>query len=106
MTTERCAYCGERGSKMSKHTPVPWRVIEYSADCFAVVGTGRAICEIEDMDRERGEADARLIAAAPDLLAAARMAIEHLLWGYPFTKEDTEELLRAAINKAEGVADE
>jgi hypothetical protein len=54
---------------MSEHTPGPWEVIESGSRCpteWAVVADSRKgfVGDIEQ------EADARLVAAAPDLLAA------------------------------------
>ena len=56
---------------MSKHTPGPWRVIRYANDAGGI--------DTEDSreilySRRLGSADARLIAAAPDLLAACKDA--------------------------------
>jgi hypothetical protein len=55
---------------MSKHTPGPWVIKEIDRDegvrvSFGLVGCG---CRVYGMPE--GEANARLIAAAPDLLAA------------------------------------
>jgi hypothetical protein len=55
----------------SKHTPGPWRIS--LVDETLIQGGGRDVamaCGDYDTDFERMEANARLIAAAPDLLAA------------------------------------
>lgn len=60
---------------MSKHTPGPWRV---SGDSVASVLTNVVLCQTFSPAPYRGEAqreaNARLIAAAPDLLDACKMA--------------------------------
>lgn len=64
---------------MSKHTPGPWEVSE-DDPCEIESADGRFVAMVLpapelnwDMNAER-EANARLIAAAPDLLAALRAA--------------------------------
>jgi hypothetical protein len=85
---------------MSKHTPGPWR---YKADggnymlifCSNDEGWGdnlRGYC---------GEANARLIAAAPDLLEALREAL-HLIDTTSPIEGDTVRRARVAIDKATG----
>jgi len=90
------------------HTPGPWRIgvrLPFSGDKF-IYGAGGA--EVADCDRvtnfpEVNRANAQLIAAAPDLLEAARSAIE---WAaqvpYPYREWPFVCRLRAAIAKAEG----
>lgn len=80
---------------MSRHTPGPWQVPHFATDspceCRSVVALAcypGAICEIfADNGKsigdggngapplEQAKANARLIAAAPDLLAACKLAI-------------------------------
>lgn len=69
-------------TKKVRHTPGPWEVI--AADDYFVEATiiprergvvifnlyENAICEVSNSPRDLGEANARLIAAAPDLLSA------------------------------------
>lgn len=53
---------------MSGHTPGPWKISPYSSIVgIAVYGDGIVIAGVRG-GKERSEADARLIAAAPDLL--------------------------------------
>ena len=54
----------------TKHTPAPW---EYNGDGFIVHSRGD-ICSIDNGN----EANARLIAAAPELLAACRKSLPFL----------------------------
>lgn len=93
------------------HTPGPWRINRF--------GGYRAI-EQEDrggqctvvIDHVRSEADARLVAAAPDLLAAAKAAeriIGEFMADGPLADDDlrdrvTLDALGAAIARAEGGA--
>jgi hypothetical protein len=56
----------------SKHTPGPWRYQE-SSDAYTHIvraGENYFICQLPQDTSGKAEANARLIAAAPDLLAA------------------------------------
>lgn len=55
---------------MSKHTPGPWVIKEIDHDEGARVSFGLVGCGCRVYGMPEGEANARLIAAAPDLLAA------------------------------------
>ena len=57
---------------MSKHTPGPWK-----ADEGMIVVAGHCVATYHSRDAcgEETEANARLIAAAPDLLAVVRMVV-------------------------------
>src|SRR4051794_13527039 len=62
---------------MVKHTPGPW----YMAGVPAVLsrdGVGIADCRTVDTTPQEQEANARLIAAAPDLLAACKALLADL----------------------------
>lgn len=110
---------------MSKHTPGPWEAseIDDGFDCGHVIRMGESIaspyhyashhrieydhgCDPEDnRDQfEEAEANARLIAAAPDLLEAARVILASIdEQGTPLSRSAIEDTpLRAAIAKAEG----
>lgn len=92
-----------------KHTPGPWHFHANSEDYteydIEPHGWGRYI-EIKDRTNE-GLANARLIAAAPDLLGACKVAHDAILgvcqagWG-PGQIESYLKELNKAINKAEG----
>ena len=96
---------------MSKHTPGPWTFVHEGG-----IDGGYFIDAKEDvvvLPRGRlNEADARLIAAAPDLLAAmheiSRCCDERASFdGDPAMKrwcKATSEVARAAIAKAEGAS--
>ena len=82
----------------AKHTPGPWKVVEdfideqQSLDYMSVIS-----CDAEIASRIRVDADARLIAAAPELLAAAL----EFMNGEGNVKA-TRDMFRAAIAKATG----
>ena len=84
-----------------KHTPGPWT---YDRSGYSLyVNSGRELVTALSMDGKRletSEANARLIAAAPDLLDALLMVLDdpNALDGRPRTYE----YVRAAIAKATG----
>ena len=84
---------------MSKHTPGPWTAEPNSAHgiSFSVEGGGRLIT------RFASAADARLIAAAPDLLAALRAMTDYMAYAEALGEDKAVfKNARAAIAKAEG----
>lgn len=62
-----------------KFTPGPWRVVPLgSTGKLAVVAGATAICTLDANGlSEQKEANATLIAAAPDLLKAAQLMLDH-----------------------------
>ncbi|MDT3468959.1 hypothetical protein [Stenotrophomonas maltophilia] len=87
---------------MSKHTPGPWAYQEDS-DAYTHIVRGpnnRFICQLAQVTSAEIEANARLIAAAPELLEA----LERILKGALSLPRFAEELARAAIAKATGGA--
>jgi hypothetical protein len=95
----------------AEHTPGPWSISR--AHPSAIVGgkiyqftngSGQrqvAMACVMDEDNGSMEANARLIAAAPDLLDAARAALDDLISdGHEHYR--VAEVLRAAIAKATG----
>lgn len=99
----------------SKHTPGPWEVLHCGIDSETILvqsGDGLEICTTigEQMGLPEEAANARLIAAAPDMLAACKSALEVLdeacQTGYHDAEKDapTARELEAAIAKAEGGA--
>ena len=84
----------------TQHTPGPWRV----TTAKVMAGNGRAICLIENRKLHEGfqesSANARIIAAAPDLLAALEVVREYMDHAADqFSYEDIVQI-RAAIAKA------
>lgn len=92
---------------MTQHTPAPWKI---DAECSAV---GNNFCIHDTVDNlhiaetlqifGQDEANARLIAAAPELLYALEnlLAVKNCEGGTMF---DSDEIARAAIAKARGEA--
>lgn len=94
--------------KKTKHTPGPWSIGESRDHRIAVCGGHFIIGVLEGIYQPRGNADARLIAAAPDLLAACQdLDCPELfsILAAGFGEERAAQLvngLRAAVAKAEG----
>ena len=85
---------------MSKHTPGPWEAGRLAGPDQWMVSGGpdgnrTSIADVS------GEANARLIAAAPDLLRACKYVAEIAVAWDPLTPGDIAEVL-AAVAKAEG----
>lgn len=91
----------------AKHTPGPWEI--FPTDNLKVVtrsGRGTDVIEIAQCYHYNGEANARLIAAAPELLQALKVALAQVnsALDVTFTNEGytTAKVIRAAIAEAEG----
>jgi hypothetical protein len=88
---------------MSKHTPGPWGTYDTAAYGIHICKGGIAGQHIASAQRYVGltqdetVANARLIAAAPEMLAALRELLERCDF-------EAQEMARAAIGKAEGGA--
>lgn len=91
----------------SKHTPGPWFHYDdrSSTERHEIVAMGKTVarvyctngCEAED------KANARLIAAAPDLLEACEAMLEEMqVWETEQGEHPAATLARAAIAKAKG----
>lgn len=90
------------------HTPGPWDVQDPlgGGPNEWIFADGLYIAEV-DGEREEADANARLIAAAPDLLAALKDAVEYLELQLECSGEDTGEtamirLFQKTIAEAEG----
>lgn len=64
----------------TKHTPEPWKVYgrDGKSKCYVTDADGRTIADLDSFctgadSAEQTEANAKLIAAAPDLLAACKL---------------------------------
>lgn len=85
------------------HTPGPWRV-EFRLNRLMVRAGEADVVAVAMPDEQDSKANARLIAAAPDLLAALEMFVDQ----YQGSGQDERELrpemiaARAAIAKAKG----
>ena len=105
---------------MSEHTPDPWRVEAgttliwgaCNAQDLSTYGMGYPIVECrispersswaKGPSEAEGEANAHLIAAVPDLLAALHLVRMSVGWQYMVM--ETRAIIDAAIAKAEGLA--
>ncbi len=85
---------------MTGHTPGPWRVDNYAEFAMVITPTGMEIGNATERESAcLTLADAQLIAAAPELLQACKMALNDRMF------KDWPEIataLIAAIAKAEG----
>lgn len=91
---------------MAKHTPGPWR-LERGKGTRSING-GRIVANdgrqvagltiVADKPLDQKEADGRLIASAPDLLAALSALVE----AHPLAVSDSFKQARAAIASAMG----
>lgn len=80
------------------HTPGPWYTMAKGNDYQSPVsqeGTGKTVA----LTYTTNDADAHLIAAAPDLLAACEAMLEHRECP---TRSPEARLMREAISKAKG----
>ena len=87
---------------ISKHTPGPWTV-EHDYMPFVINGGGSIVASVTGTAAIRPEApaNARLMAAAPELLAALKLAREAVvIYGNVKTDERLVPTLDAAIAKA------
>ena len=97
-------------NKDTAHTPGPWRVApaaDYlSSDINVDAGKRGYICLAGVRGDTQAEANARLIAAAPDLLRALDNLLEQHMAGVDLSVRDRHEWLRAAaaVARATGVA--
>ena len=89
----------------AKHTPGPWR-LDNRGTTYIVDKPGdgyitRDICRMDSstMSAFHQEGNARLIAAAPDLLEALKM---YLIAGHKEARRAASVVAKAAIAKAEG----
>jgi hypothetical protein len=105
---------------MSKHTPGPWKVLEHSWSDTSIVAEGfdHGIClldinhateESQEADEALMAANAHLIAASPDLLAALKALVQQVERGdFDHIGADHPDsavgAARAAIAKAEVTA--
>jgi hypothetical protein len=86
----------DEGGKMNKHTPGPWKA--FTGWVGLKPGHGPVIAQIPNYPYGDTEANAHLIAAAPDLLEVAKRALNMSARVHP----DFYTQIRAAIAKAEG----
>lgn len=96
----------------TKHTPGPWQAqpeTDYVPAQVSRLGEKAAIVDVFGDNREQRGANARLIAAAPELLLALRLMLDAVPsnklhpQGYTDSKQNrANDAARAAIFKAQG----
>jgi hypothetical protein len=96
----------------TKHTPGPWTQYRDSRGNVRIQGNvqGGPVAFIEEMNNtggtEQDHANARLIAAAPDLLAACQEIIDGMVDGKNSTNKNVTmyaiQMVKSAIAKATG----
>jgi hypothetical protein len=85
------------------HTPGPWRVINDDAGTEIVGAMGSSIARWDFALMDEADANARLIAAGPDLLEAAKLATATVeAAGGQHVFKEMYAALQVAIAKAEG----
>ena len=89
---------------MSGHTPGPWKWFDYPDGRKLLCAQNRAVIHCPDASITCDSDDARLIAAAPDLLAALKAMMDGAYGNPSFPDENAlvEEEAAKAIAKAEG----
>jgi len=96
-----CAFCKE--PTMTQHTPGPWRVNDWGEPEYLDGMKAQYIINAKGEDRTAvvfGQANARLIAAAPELLEALRSILPLAVHTSP--EDVAVHTARAAIAKATG----
>jgi hypothetical protein len=99
----------------AKHTPGPWCPVLYGYfytlqidDCYgsawAVVVFHLLTEEIDRVESAKMHANAKLAAAAPELLAACQDMLESIAWHSFSDSAQQKQLLTAVINNATGGA--
>ena len=87
----------------SMHTPGPWQQGRYGPESFEVQGEHRTLAIVRPVFSDAVTlANARLIAAAPELLAACERALAFVESMPDNDNVGLADCLRAAIAKAEG----
>ena len=86
----------------NQHTPGPWHQWGHSIIGADANHNGRAVAKVGDYTPAINQANALLIAAAPDLLATCEAALADQR--APLLHERTRAMARAAIAKAKGTS--
>lgn len=89
-------------AETTKHTPGPWEATEIGVIAPTITSHSNFyVAALIDPDNAEDKANARLIAAEPDLLAACKAALPALRE----IEADAEATVLAAIARAEGGAE-
>lgn len=98
---------------MGEHTKGPWEACErgdysdYRGDSRVILGDDMRIAVVHDSGIDRQEANARLIAAAPELLEALELLLDSVIEDVEITGNSPDDIFeivksRAAIANAKG----
>lgn len=87
----------------NNHTPGPWKIIDWDEDYIAITDHVQdyGVCRLEEVSSETRavmQANARLIAACPEMFAALETALKTLRIGGHY---DTALAVERALAKAE-----
>ena len=82
------------------HTPGPWLTVTRGSNQIVQIGTDCFVTST-NLDRPMGDANARLIGSAPDLLAALELAIP-MIDRYAAGSATVLDTMRSAIAAARG----
>jgi hypothetical protein len=90
----------------AKHTPGPWHVYK-GVGLYVDSSTAGSVCKVAEKRSAQKEANAHLIAAAPELLAIAigiesDCVLDQFGWANLHLSKGNVEQIRAAIRKAKG----
>jgi len=86
--------------QLPKHTPGPWEVLPVFDEPFAIVARGNSVATLQwELCEDREKANAALIAAAPELLAACQEFVRKVDEGTARSTRSYEQM-KAAIAKA------
>ncbi len=90
---------------MSKYTPGPWMIDRFKGQPpYLVANKTEVVCLLgnhERMENDKREANARLIAASPDLLKACKALLKSIDCAWQHSLGISCRAARAAIAKAE-----
>lgn len=87
--------------KAQKHTPGPWMNPNLSNEVMTIPNGEIKICRVYAiLENDRGEANAKLIAAAPELLDAL-LLIKKFSYQIDCTSESAKKDIKEALMKAE-----
>lgn len=90
----------KQDAQTAQHTPGPWKADKWATGwTVSAPDSHYSVCHLEGCNN--ADANARLIAAAPELLAACKMVVERVLESDQVTLEELDQV-KAAIAKAEG----
>lgn len=88
---------------INEHTPAPWHKERYGNRLLICDKNGEAVALVREVGsvKSQAEANAILMAEAPSLLKALKIAEAHLGWG-DASLENVHNIVRKCIEDAEG----